>query len=141
VSDEFIKIPKEEFESIIYYLKSGIDDPTNRAKMVLAKGWLKTLSEYDVEASLKVEKELADRDRVDCFDMPTVTVNTNEEIASPIGRLKKGDKISYEGCSDDNHCYNFYFNGKKIENRSNLLNKTLYAIERFSKMKKLIRGS
>jgi hypothetical protein len=61
MSDEFIKIPKEEFERIIYYLKSGMDDPTNRAKMVLAKGWLKTLSEYDVEAALKVEKELADR--------------------------------------------------------------------------------
>lgn len=66
--------------------------------------------------------------------MPTVTIV--DEIASPIGKLKKGDKITYEGCSDDNYCYNFYHNDKRIENRSNLLNKTLYAIEKFKKMKK-----
>jgi hypothetical protein len=62
-----ITIPKEEFERIIYYLKNGIDDPTNRAKMALTKAWLKTLGEYDVEAYKKVDQELADRDRVDCF--------------------------------------------------------------------------
>lgn len=67
--------------------------------------------------------------------MPTVIIA--DEIASPIGKLKKGDKIEYDGSSaDDKHCYNFYHNDKRIENRSNLLNKTLYAIEKFKKMRK-----
>lgn len=68
--------------------------------------------------------------------MPIITI-TDDNIATPIGTLKKGDKIEYGGTSSsDKHCYNFYLNDKRIENRNDLLDKTLWAIQKFKKMKK-----
>jgi hypothetical protein len=71
--------------------------------------------------------------------MPIITV-TNDDVPSPIGKLKKGDKITYDGSSSsDKHCYNFYHNDKRIENRNDLLNKTLWAIDKFRKLKGLLK--
>lgn len=72
--------------------------------------------------------------------MPDIVITIKDEIASPIGKLKVGDKIEYGGSSsNDKHCYNFFHNGKRIENRNNLLDKTLWAIEKFKKMKSMIK--
>lgn len=64
---DHITIPKDEFEKIIFYLKGSIVDPMNPAKMALSRLWLKTLSEYDVEACKKASQDQADIDRVDNF--------------------------------------------------------------------------
>lgn len=42
-----IVIDEDEFRKIIYHIKLGLDDPTNPAKMNIAKVWLKTLTMYD----------------------------------------------------------------------------------------------